>query len=137
VSHRACALAEPSQESEIDMHHRMLKIMILSFLLIAGVVSAATLSRGPDARVAGHPTAAAVERAAPVAVDVAAGALRLDTAADPCDGASASSDAASCATGGWLQEPQLGCCHMGTPQVQARWRHGSQIKCCGNCALLE
>jgi hypothetical protein len=69
------------------------------------------------------------------APELGAGALQLGaTDTTQCD--NASTDAASCSTGGWVFDPNLGCCFLGARGTLGKWRHGTQVKCCGACAGL-
>ena len=112
------------------------KFVICSLLLIGGLVSGAALSRGTQASDADRPVArmgVEVTTPAPVSVEPGAGnPLQLDPAAPPACGEGTTSDAASCGTGGWVFEPDLGCC--ASPLARGRWRLGSAVKCCGACA---
>ena len=54
-------------------------------------------------------------------------------ATEACDPESATEDAASCSTGGWVFRPNLGCCSLSTG-LRGRWTRGSSTKCCGGCA---
>lgn len=59
--------------------------------------------------------------------------LQLDTPDRADCEQNATSDAASCATGGWVFDAGADCCLLGPGRIVGRWRKGSQVKCCGGC----
>jgi hypothetical protein len=117
------------------------RFVICSLLLISCVVSGAVLSRSAGAQDVDRAVARAaadVATPAPASVqDITANPLQLDPVATPSCSEGATSDAASCATGGWAFVPELGCCAAFPTGQRGKWRHGSQIKCCGACAVPD
>jgi hypothetical protein len=116
--------------------------VIVSVLLVCGLVGGLTVSRGRA--VAAGPAhgnamaAAAAGTPAPALTsfrEPAADQLQLDRATTSCT-EGATSDAASCSTGGWVFDPNLGCCNLGPRGVMGKWRNGTATKCCGACAGL-
>ena len=116
------------------------RFMICSLLLIGGLVSGAVVSRSAGAQDVDRPVAGAaaqVATPAPAAVDIAANPFQLDPVATPSCGEGATSDAASCATGGWVFAPSLGCCAASPTGHRGKWLRNGQLKCCGACAIPD
>jgi hypothetical protein len=115
-------------------------LVICSLLLIGGVVSGAALSRSTGANDVHRPVARVVgDVATPApasAAESAGNPLQLDPGAPAACGEGTTSDAASCGTGGWVFDPDLGCCFNIPFGYHGKWRLGSQVKCCGACAGL-
>jgi hypothetical protein len=119
------------------------KFVVVSLLMMVGLVGGAALSRSGDAPGSAPPGVAATlvhatqSEAGPMTqslTDPVTGAqLQLDTGA--CAEGS-TSDAASCSDGGFVFNPNLGCCFLGTRGTLGKWTHGSTVKCCGACAGL-
>lgn len=109
-------------------------IITLSFLLAIVLGFSLTTSRSQvaTARAASSPTAQAAP--APALTGAGVDQLQLDQPnSEDCE-KNATSDAASCATGGWVFHIGLGCCSLRTG-LAGKWQKGSSIKCCGACGM--
>ena len=112
-------------------------IITLALLLSIVLGFSFTSSRSQVATAsAAAAVAAQTEQAAtaPALTGVGVDQLQLNAPdSEDCE-KNATSDAATCATGGWVFHIGLGCCSLRTG-LAGRWQKGSSIKCCGACGM--